>query len=59
MKDNRWTVRSTEWQKTKLVRPKCRRRDDIAEQQEATWKRAEEVGVTLAEGYFLQWKDTA
>ena len=41
MKDNRWTIRSTEWQ-TKGVRsvgrPKCWR-DDIVGQQGAVWTR--------------------
>ena len=38
MKDNRWTMRSTEWQ-IKGVRPKRRRRDDILGQQGAVWTR--------------------
>ena len=42
MKDNRWTIRSTEWQ-TKGVRsvgrPKRRWRDDIAGQQGVIWTR--------------------
>ena len=64
MKDNRWTIRSTEWQ-IKGVRsagsPKCWR-DDIVGQQEAVWTRTakdRESWTTLAEGYFLQLKDTA
>ena len=65
MKDNRWTIRSTEWQ-IKGVRsvgsPKRRWRDDIVGQQGAVWTRTakdRERWRTLAEGYFLQWKDTA
>ena len=67
MKDNRWTIRSTEWQ-TEGVRsagrPKRRWRDDIVGQQGAVFdedskgQRNEKDG-RLAEGYFLQWKDTA
>ena len=37
-------------------------RDDIVGQQGAVWTRTakdRERGRTLAEGYFLQWKDTA
>ena len=65
MKDNRWSTRTTEWQ-TKGVwsvgRPKRRWRDDIVGQQGAVWTRIakdRERWRTLAEGYFLQWKDTA
>ena len=65
MKDNRWTIRSTEW-KTEGVRSagrsKRRWRDDIVGQQGAVWMRIaedRERWKTLAEGYFLQWKDTA
>ena len=65
MKDNRWTIRSTEWQTEgvrSVGRPKRRWRDDIVGQQGAVWTRIakdRESWRTLAEGYFLQWKDTA
>ena len=64
MKDNRWTIRSTEWQikgVRSVGRPK-RWRDDIVGQQGAVWTRTvKDRGRwrTLVEGYFLQWKDTA
>ena len=64
MKDNRWTIRSTEWQ-TEGVRsagrPKRQWRDDIVGQLGAVWTRIakdRERWKTLGEGYFLQWKDT-
>ena len=65
MKDNRWTIRSTEWQTEgvrSVGRPKRRWRDDIVGQQGAVWTRTakdRERWRTLAEGYFLRWKDTA
>ena len=65
MKDNRWTIRSTEWQTEgvrSVGRPTHRWRDDIVGQQGAVWTRTakdRESWKTLAEGYFLQWKDTA
>ena len=65
MKNNRWAIRSTEWQikGTRSVgRQKCRWRDDIVGQQGAVWTRTandRERWRTVAEGYFLQWKDTA
>ena len=65
MKDNRWTIRSTEWQikgGRSVGRPKRRWRDDIVGQQGAVWTRTakdRERWRTLAEGCFLQWKDTA
>ena len=65
MKDNRWTIRSTESQTEgvrSVGRPKRRRRDDIVGQQGAVWTRIAMVRdrwKTLAEGYFLQWKNTA
>ena len=65
MKGNRWTIRSTAWQikgVRSVGRPKRRRRHDIAGQQTAVWTRTakdRERWRTLAEGYFLQWKDTA
>ena len=65
MKDNRSTIRSTEWQ-TEGVRSagrqKRRWRDDIVGQQGAVWTRIakdRQRWRALAEGYFLQWKDTA
>ena len=63
--DNRRTIRSTEWQiegVRSVGRPKGRCRDDIVRQQGAVWTRTAKDGEswkTLAEGYFLQWKDTA
>ena len=65
MKDNRWTIRSTEWQAEGVRsagRPKRRWRDDIVGQQEAVEMRTakdRERWKTLAEGYLMQWKDTA
>ena len=65
MKDNRWTIRNTESQAEgvrSVGRPKRRWRDDIVRQQGAVWTRIakdRERGKTLAEGCFLQWKDTA
>ena len=64
MKDNRCTIRSTEWQikgVRPVGRPKRRWRDDIVGQQGAVWTRTakdRERWRTLGEGYFLQWKDT-
>ena len=63
MEDNRWTIRSTEWQikgVRSVGRPKRCWRD--VEQQGAVWTRItkhRKSWRTLAEGYFLQWKDTA
>ena len=60
-----WTIRSTEWQikgVRSVGRPKRRWRDGIVEQQGAVWTRIakdRERWRTLAEGYFLQWTDTA
>ena len=65
IKDNRWTIRSTEWQKEgvrSVGRPKRHWRDDIVGQQGAIWTRIakdREKWKTLAKGYSLQWKDTA
>ena len=65
MKDNRWTIRSTEWQikgVRSVGRPKRRWRDDIVGQHGAVWTRKakdRERWRTLAKGYLLQWKDTA
>ena len=65
MKDNRWTIRSTERQVKdvrSIGRPKCRWRDDIEGQQGAVWTRIakdREIWRTLAEGFFLQWLDWA
>ena len=59
MKDNRWTIRSTEWQTEgvrSVRRPKHLWRDDIVGQQGAVWTRTakdREIWGTLAEGYFL------
>ena len=59
MKDNRWTVWSTEWQNKGVIsvgRPKRRWRYDIVGQQWVVWTRiakARERWRTLAEGYFL------
>ena len=61
---NRWTIRSTEWQikgVRSVGRPKCWR-NDIVGQQGAVWTRTAkrtERWRTLAEGCFLQWKDSA
>ena len=65
MKDNRWTIKSTEWLikgVRSVGRPKFRWRDDIVGQQGAVWTRIAKVREswrTLVEGCFLQWKDTA
>ena len=47
MKDNRWTIRSTEWQIEGVKsagRPKCRWRDDIVGQQGAVWTKIAKGG---------------
>ena len=65
MKDRRWTIGSTKWQikgVRSAGRPKRRWRDAIVGQQGAVWTRIakdRESWRTLAEVYFLQWKDTA
>ena len=65
MQDNRWTIRSTEWQINgvrSVGKPKRHWGDDIVGQQGAVWTRKakdRERLRTLKEGYFLQWKDTA
>ena len=65
MKDIRWTIRSTEWQikgVRSVRRPKHHWRDDTVGQQGAAWTRIakdRERWRTVAEGYFLHWKDTA
>ena len=65
MTDNKCTVRSTEWQikgVRSVGRPNHGWRDGIVGQQGAVWTRTakdRERWRTLAEGYFLQWKDTA
>ena len=65
MKDNRYTIRRTEWQIKGLRsvgRPKRRWRDGIVGQQGAALTRrtkGREYWRTLVEGYFMQWKDTA
>ena len=64
MKDNRWTIRSTEWQ-IKGARsvgiPKHCLRGDIVGLQGAVWMRIakdRESWRTLTEDYFQQWEDT-
>ena len=66
MTDNRWTIRSTEWQvrdgKRSRGRPKRRWQDDIYKYQGASWTRAakdRQRWKDLVEGYFQQWKDLA
>ena len=66
MKDNRWTIRCTEWQvrdgKRSRGRPKRRWRDDIQQWLGATWSskaKDRQKWRDLAEGYFQQWRDTA
>ena len=67
MKDNGWTIRSTEWQikgVRSVGRPKRRWRDDIVGQQGAVWTRTakerklEDSGEGLLpaeEGHSLEW----
>ena len=66
MQDNRWTIRTTEWQVWKgrrpRGRPKMRWKDDIMKWQGATWTRTakdRKKWKELTEGYFQQWRDTA
>ena len=66
MKDNRWTVRCTEWQvrdgKRSKGRPRRRWRDDIQQWLGATWSRKAKDRQKLrdlSEGYVQQWRDTA
>ena len=64
MKDSRWTIRSKEWQikgVRSAGRPKRCWRDDIVGPRGEVWARIakDRESWTLAEGYFLQWKDTA
>ena len=66
MQDNRWTIRTTEWQVRKgrrpRGRPKMRWKDDIMKWQGATWTRTakdRKKWKKLTEGYFQQWRDTA
>ena len=66
MQDNRWTIRTTEWQVRKgrrpRGRPKMRWKDDIMKWQGATWTRTakdRKKWKELMEGYFQQWRDTA
>ena len=60
MRDNRWTIRSTEWQikgVRTVGRRKRRGRDDIVRQQGTVWTRIakdRERWRALVEGYFLQ-----
>ena len=65
MQDNRWTIRTTEWQVRKGRRPrgrtKMRWKDDIMKWQGATWTRTakdRKKWKELTEGYFQQWRDT-
>ena len=61
MKDNRWTISSTEWQvkdARSVRRPKGRWRDDIVGRQGARTRIAKDrERWTLVEGCFLLWKD--
>ena len=65
MKDNRWTIRSTDWKikgLRSIGRAKLRWRDDMVGQQAVVWTRIakdRESWRTLADSFFLQWKDTA
>ena len=66
MTDNRWTIRTTEWQprvgKRSRGRPKKRWRDDITKLVGGTWTRIAKERHTwkdLTEGYILQWMDNA
>ena len=66
MKDNRWTVRCTEWQvrngKRSKGRPKRKWRDDIQQWLGATWSRkakGRQKWRDLAEGYLQHRRDTA
>ena len=66
MSDNRWTIRSTEWQVRTGNRsrghPRRRWQDDITQYIGATWSRTAKNRANwrrLAEGYFQQWRDTA
>ena len=66
MQDNRWTIRTTDWQVRKgrrpRGRPKMRWKDDIMKWQGATWTRIakdRKKWKELTEGYFQQWRDTA
>ncbi|KAK3803056.1 hypothetical protein RRG08_027978 [Elysia crispata] len=64
--DNRWTLRVTEWQPRHGKRSRGRQvrrwRDDIVKIKGATWSRDakdRDGWKADAEGYFLQWRDTA
>ena len=66
MTDNRWTIRTTEWQprsgKRSRGRPRKRWRDDILKLVGGTWSRIAKERTTwrsLTEGYILQWMDDA
>ena len=66
MEDNRWTQRITNWQprigKRSRGRPTIRWRDDLVQHKGATWgrkARERESWKSSAEGYILQWMDTA
>ena len=61
MKDNRWTIESTEWQ------VKCFKISRKTKPSLEKWQRGatgsgmdkDRKGQRQLEGYFLQWKDTA
>ncbi|GFO33009.1 endonuclease-reverse transcriptase [Plakobranchus ocellatus] len=66
LKDNRWTLRVTEWQprngKRKRRRQARRWRDDIVKKKGNTWSRDardRDEWRRDAEGYILQWMDRA
>ena len=62
MKENRWTIRSTEWQKkgvwsvgSPVVGEMCGATGSIVDKDSKGQRKLR----TLVGGYFLQWKDTA
>ena len=64
MKDNRWTIRCTEWQvrngRRARGRPRRRWRDDLQQWQGATWSRTakdRQQWRGLAEGYLRHWRE--
>ena len=64
MKDNRWTIRCTEWQvrngRRSRGRPKSRWRDDLQQWQGVTWSRAakdRQQWRDLAEGCLRHWRE--
>ena len=65
MNDNRWTVRTAEWQvrnkKRPNGRPRQRWRDDLTKSLGATWSRKAKDRRgwrKLMEDYLQQWRDT-